>query len=62
MKQKMKQKSEKQHLLQLTKETPEARRKRVSGGVRLRAAVFQDKRRRELACRRKPEQPRWADE
>jgi hypothetical protein len=33
-------------LLKFTKETPEARKKRVSSGVVLRAAVFEDRRKR----------------
>ena len=32
-------------LIKLTKETPDARKKRVSSGVKFRAAVFEDKRR-----------------
>ena len=35
-------------LLTITKETPEARKKRVSSGVKFRAAVFEDKRRKLL--------------
>lgn len=33
-------------LIKLTKETPEARKKRVSSGVRFRAAVFENKKRK----------------
>ena len=32
--------------LESTKETPEARKKRVSSGVKFRAAIFEDKRRK----------------
>ena len=39
-------KKKKSSLLKLTKETPEARKKRASGGVKFRAAVFEDKRRK----------------
>jgi hypothetical protein len=39
-------KKKKPPLLKLTKETPEARKKRASGGVRFRAVVFKDKRRK----------------
>ncbi|WP_312433165.1 hypothetical protein [Lacrimispora sp.] len=39
-------KKKKSPLLKLTKETPEARKKRVSSGVKLRATVFEDKRKR----------------
>ena len=35
-------------ILRLTKETPEARKKRVSSGVKCRASVFIDKRKRLL--------------
>lgn len=48
----MKKKNEKAHLMLLTKETPEARKKRVSGGIRLCAAAFDSKKRREES--RKP--------
>jgi len=33
-------------ILKCTKETPEARKKRASSGVKFRAAVFEDKRRK----------------
>jgi hypothetical protein len=39
-------KKKKPKILKYTKETPEARKKRVSSGVRLRATVFEDKRRK----------------
>ena len=39
-------KKEKSPFLKLTKETPEARKKRVSSGVKFRAAVIEDKRRK----------------
>ena len=39
-------KNKKSPLIKLTKETPEARKKRVSSGVKFRAAVFEDKRRK----------------
>jgi len=37
-------KKKKSPLLKLTKETPQARKKRASSGVKFRAAVFVDKR------------------
>jgi hypothetical protein len=39
-------KKTKSPLLTITKETPEARKKRVSSGVVFRAAVFDDKKKR----------------
>jgi len=39
-------KKKKSSILKYTKETPEARKKRVSSGVVFRAAVFEDKRKR----------------
>ena len=39
-------KKKKSPLLKFTKETPEARKKRVSSGVNFRAAVFENKRKR----------------
>ena len=39
-------KKSKSPLLKITKETPEARKKRVSSGVVFRAVVFEDKRKR----------------
>ena len=39
-------KKKKSDLIKLTKETPEARKKRVSSGVKFRAAVFEDKKRK----------------
>jgi hypothetical protein len=39
-------KKKKSPLLKLTKETPEARKKRASGGIKFRAVVFKDKRRK----------------
>jgi len=39
-------KKKKSRLLKLTKETPEAREKRVASGVKFRASVFRDKRRK----------------
>jgi len=39
-------KNKKSPLIKLTKETPEARKKRVSSGVKFRAAIFKDKRRK----------------
>ena len=39
-------KKKKSPLLKLTKETPEARKKRVSSGVKFRAAVMEDKKKR----------------
>ena len=39
-------KKKKSSLLKITKESPEARKKRVSSGVKFRAAVFEDKRRK----------------
>jgi len=41
-------KKKKSPLLKLTKETPEARKKRVSSGVKFRAAVIEDKKKRLL--------------
>ena len=40
-------KNKKQTLLMLTKETPKARKKRVSCGVKYRAAVFDNKKKRQ---------------
>jgi hypothetical protein len=37
-------KKKKSKLIKMTKETPGARKKRVSSGVKFRAAVFEDKR------------------
>jgi len=48
-------KKKKSSLLRLTKETPEARKKRVSSGIQFRAAVFVDKKRR-LLDRRKADE------
>jgi len=39
-------KKKKLPILKYTKETPEARKKRASSGVKFRAAVFEDKRRK----------------
>ena len=39
-------KKKKSILLKLTKESPEARKNRVSSGVKFRAAVIEDKRRK----------------
>jgi len=39
-------KKKKSPLLKLTKETPKTRKKRVSSGVKFRAAVIDDKRRK----------------
>ena len=39
-------KKNKSSKIEYTKETPEARKKRVSSGVGFRAAVFEDKRRK----------------
>ena len=39
-------KKKKPDILKLTKETPEARKKRVSSGVKFRASVIKDKRRK----------------
>ena len=39
-------KKKKSPLLKLTKETPEARKKRVSSGVKFRAAVMKNKKRK----------------
>ena len=39
-------KKKKPHNLKYLKETPEARKKRVSSGVRFRAAVFENKNKR----------------
>jgi len=39
-------KKKKPTILKYTKETPEARKKRVASGVKFRAAVFEDKRRK----------------
>ena len=36
-------KKKKSPLLKITKETPEARKKRVSSGIKFRAAVFENK-------------------
>jgi len=41
-------KKKKLAILKYTKETPEARKKRISSGVKFRAAVFEDKRRKLL--------------
>jgi len=41
-------KKKKSPLLKLTKETPEAHKKRASSGVRFRAAVFENKKKRLL--------------
>lgn len=40
-------KKKKSKLLKITKETPEARKQRVSSGVKFRSAVFADKKRKE---------------
>lgn len=42
----MKKNKENTDLLRLTKETPAVRKKRVTSGVRLRAAVFENKKRK----------------
>ena len=39
-------KKKKPSLLKITKESPEARKKRVASGVKFRAAVFEDKRKK----------------
>ena len=39
-------KKKKSPLLKITKETPEARKQRVSSGVKFRAAVFENKKRK----------------
>ena len=39
-------KKKKSNLIKLTKETPNARKKRVSSGVKFRAAVFENKKRK----------------
>ena len=39
-------KKEKYNLLKVTKESPAARKKRVASGVKFRAAVFEDKRKK----------------
>jgi len=39
-------KNKKPSVLKLTKETPKARKERVSSGVSFRAAVFEDKKRK----------------
>ena len=39
-------KKKKSNLLKITKETPEAHKKRVSSGVKFRAAVFDNKKKR----------------
>ena len=39
-------KNKKSDKIKYTKETPEARKKRVSSGVKFRAVVFKDKRRK----------------
>ena len=39
-------KKKRDDLTKLTKETPDARRKRVASGVRFRAAVFENKRKK----------------
>jgi len=51
-------KKKKARLVKLTKETPEARKIRVSSGVRYRGAIFEDKRRKLLD---KPEQDQNQD-
>ncbi|MDR1564656.1 MAG: hypothetical protein LBS74_06830 [Oscillospiraceae bacterium] len=38
----------KSKLLKLTKETPEARKQRVASGVKFRAAVFENKKKKSL--------------
>ena len=47
-------KKKKSEFIKLTKETPEARKKRVSSGVFFRAAVFADK--------KKKLQDKWTDD
>lgn len=47
-------KKKKSSLIKLTKETPEARKERTSSGVRLRAAVMEDKRRKRVKKRIPP--------
>ena len=39
-------KKKKSNLIKITKESPETRKKRVSSGVKFRAAVFEDKRKK----------------
>ena len=39
-------KKKKPTIIKYTKETPEARKKRVSSGIKFRATVFEDKRRK----------------
>ena len=51
-------KKEKPPQLKDIKETPEARKKRVSSGVKFRAAVFKDKRRKLLDKPLEPEDKR----
>jgi len=45
-------KKNKARIIKLTKETPEARKKRASSGVKYRGTIFEDKRRK---LRDKPE-------
>ena len=40
-------KKKKSKLLKITKETPEARKKRVSSGIKFRTAVFKDKKKQQ---------------
>ena len=46
-------KKKKSKLLKITKETPEARKQRVSSGVRFRSAIFADKKRKQQACKKR---------
>ena len=39
-------KEKKSPLLKITKETPEARKKRVSSGIKFRAAIFENKKKK----------------
>lgn len=46
-------KKKKSPLLKITKETPEARKNRVSSGVKFRAAVFEDKKHKQRTKNKK---------
>lgn len=46
-------KKKKSKLINITKETPEDRKKRVSSGVKFRTAVFMDKKRKQQADRKR---------
>lgn len=52
----MKNETDKQALTQLTKESPKARKERVSSGVQLRPVAFADKKRRETARKKSTRQ------